>query len=94
MWFELTGTIDLSKDDIENLKAHGFDMKFEKIDEVKTEPYNTSYRISMYYALFIKILTINDLLTISRIFNQELIISNSNDSKQFCSLEVYNGCRE
>lgn len=94
MLFKLTGTEDLSKDDIENLKAHGFKIEFRKIDEEKTELYNTSFRISMYYNLFIEIYEIADLITIMNILKYELIISKNNDSQEYYCLEVYNGYRE
>ena len=93
MLFKLTGTCDLSKDDIENLKAHGFGLEFKKDDERKENYCNTAYNIIEYYSLYIEILTLNDLLIVCNILQHELII-NKTDSKEYYKLEVYNGYRE
>ena len=94
MLFKLTGTEDLSKDDIENLKAHGFKIEFKKVDEDRTDLYNTHYRINIYYDLFIDILTLNDIISICNILQQEVIITKSVKSNEYNILEVYNGYRE
>lgn len=94
MLFKLTGTDDLSKDDIENLKAHGFNIEYKKIDEQEESLYNASFRKIEYYNMFIDVLTINDLLTICNILRSELIITKSSNSKEYDWLEVYNGYRE
>ena len=94
MLFELTGTEDLSKDDIENLKAHVFKIEFKKVDENRTDLYNTHYRINIYYNLFIDILTLTDLISICNILQHELIISKNAKSEEYNRIEVYNGYRE
>ena len=94
MLFELSGAKDLSKDEIENLKAHGFKLEFKKVDENRTDLYNTHYRINIYYNLFIEITTLTDLISICNILQHELIISKNIKSKEYNRLEVYNNYRE
>ena len=87
MLFKLTAVNDLSKDDIENLKAHGFKVEFKKFDEEKEEYYNTWFNIIEHYSLFIEILTLADLLVVCNILQHELII-NKTDSKEYYMLKV------
>lgn len=93
MLFKITGSDDLSKDDIENLKAHGFKLEFKKVSEDKEDYYNSSFRIIEYYTLFINIETVGDLLSIYNILDHELIITKYNDLKEYDCLEVHNGYR-
>jgi len=93
MLFKLTGTKDLSKDDIENLKARGFGIEFKKDDEQKEKYCNTEYNIIEHYSLFIEILTLNDLLLVCNILQHALIINKTN-SKEYYKLEVYNDYRK
>ena len=94
MLFKLTGTCDLSKDDIKKLKANGFEIEYMQIDVKRTDLYNTSFRISMYYNLFIKIHKLEDLMVINELLGYELIIFKTTNPIECYSLEVYNGHRE
>lgn len=91
MLFKLSGSDDLSKDDIKNLKAHGFKLEFKKVGEDRIDLYNTYYIINIYYNLFIDIETVTDLLSICNILDHELIVTKYNDSKEYDCLEVHNG---
>lgn len=93
MLFKLSGAEDLSKDDIENLKAHGFNVEFKKVDKQKEVYYNSAYRVVEYYALFIDILALSDLLSICNILQKELIITKNINSNDYDCLEVYNRYR-
>ena len=92
MLFRLTSAKDLSNDEIKKLEVNGFNLKFKQIDEDKKEYGSTLYRVSTYYYLFIEIRELNDLILISELLGYGLIISKDNDSKDYYSLKIINGC--
>lgn len=92
MLFRLTSAKDLPKDEIKKLEVNGFNLKFKQIDEDKTEYGGTLYRVSTYFYLFIEIRELSDLILISELLGYGLIISKDNDSKDYYSLKIINGC--
>ena len=94
MWFKLTGTNDLSNDDIIKLKENGFNIEFRKIDEQKETYWNTSFKIIEEYNLFINITTLTDLTLICNLLEHNLIICKPYNSNEYNCLEIYNGYRE
>lgn len=92
MLFIFTSVKDLSNDEIKKLVANGFNLKFKQIDEDKEEISSTLYRVSTYYYLFIEICELSDLILISELLGYGLIISKDNDSKDYYSLKIINGC--